>query len=363
GRGELRATRAQLLAAEATVNAQLLAAEATANAQRLVVGDRAGWAGSLAENLAPVNSSLRALAERLALAERAEAQARDQLSEQLSAMARLNAGAAAELGRETRRLVAALSRSDVRGRWGEMQLRRLLQASGLIAGVHYREQVSLEEGALRPDVVIQVDSQLAIVIDAKVSLASFLSVEAADSGPELEAALDAHAREVRKHVDRLAGKEYWRALPDTPRMVVMFLPAESLLAEAAARDPHLLEHAFSRDVIPATPTTLLALLRTVGQVARSQAVATNAGEIQALGRELHDRLRLFCDHLDKVGAGLTTAVTGYNKAVGTLESRVLVSGRRFADLQTTGAGEGAGTPQLEAPRLVDLAVREVSSVN
>lgn len=345
-RGELMGLRGELERTRGRTAAELAAAQSEA-ANRSTV----------AEAIAPVQHTLASLAERLAIAERAETQARAAISDQLSTLARASGASAEQLARETRRLVSALSRSDVRGRWGEMQLRRLLQASGLIAGVHYEEQVSTEGGAHRPDVVVRASSDLTVVVDAKVSLGAFLAAEAADPGPEQEAALSAHAREVRKHVDRLAGKEYWRDFAGSPQMVVMFLPAEALLSEALARDPQLLEHAFERNVVPATPTTLLALLRTVGQLWRTQAVAENAAQIEALGRELYDRLIIFADHLDRLGAGLGNAVGAYNKAVASLESRVLVTGRRFADLQGRAAESGRG---LDCPRQVETTTRRIA---
>lgn len=345
-RGEAMSLRGELERTRGRTAAELAAAQSEA-ANR----------GTVAEALAPVHHTLASLAERLALAERAETQARAAVSDQLNTLTRVSGASADQLARETRRLVSALSRSDVRGRWGEMQLRRLLQASGLIAGVHYDEQVSTNDGAHRPDVLVHASSDLTIVIDAKVSLGAFLTAEAADPGPELEAALTAHAREVRKHVDRLASKDYWQDVATSPQLVVMFLPAEALLSEALARDPQLLEHAFERNVVPATPTTLLALLRTVGQLWRTHAVAENAAQIEALGRELYDRLIVFADHLDRLGAGLGSAVGAYNKAVASLESRVLVSGRRFADLQ--GRGAESGRP-LQCPRQVELATRRIA---
>jgi DNA recombination protein RmuC len=300
--------------------------------------------------LEPVNQALIALNRLLTGVARDEAAARSALSEQVRELQDSSVRTAAGLQRETRRLVSALSRSDVRGRWGEMQLRRLLETSGLRPGVHYQEQpvVRTDDGARRPDALVHLGQGQTVVIDAKVSLAAFLRAEAADPGPEQEAALTDHAAEIRAHVGRLGAKGYWRDFDSAPDFVVMFLPAEALLAEALARDPGLLEAAFDRDVILATPTTLQALLRTVAHVRRHEVLAENARVVAELGRELHDRLLTLVGHFDRIGASLTGAVQAYNRAVGSFDSRVLVSARRFAAL--TGQDDTITAPrQAEEP--------------
>jgi DNA recombination protein RmuC len=304
--------------------------------------------------LEPVNQALIALNRMLTGVARDEAAARSALSEQVRELHDSSARTAAGLQRETRRLVGALSRSDVRGRWGEMQLRRLLETSGLRPGVHYEEQpvVHTDDGIRRPDALIHLGQGQTVVIDAKVSLAAFLQAEAADPGPEQEAALTAHAAEIRAHVGRLGAKGYWREFDSAPDFVVMFLPAEALLAEALARDPGLLETAFDHDVILATPTTLQALLRTVAHVRRHEVLAENARVVAELGRELHDRLLTLVGHFDRIGASLTGAVQAYNRAVGSFDTRVLVSARRFATL----AGQDAA---ITAPREAEATVRTV----
>jgi DNA recombination protein RmuC len=222
--------------------------------------------------------------------------------------------------------------------------------------VHFTEQhtVSTDSGLLRPDVVLNLGEDKTEVVDAKVSLRAILGIEAGDPQDEVAAARAQHAREVRSHVDRLASKEYARQFDTAPEFVVMFLPAESLLAEALACDPALLEHAFERNVVVATPTTFMALTRTVGHIWRQDALAANAREVQALGRELAERLATMLGHLDKLGSALGSGVTAYNKAIASLESRVLVTGRRFTELQ------GLPIP-LDAPRQVDQQPRSVAS--
>lgn len=320
--------------------------------ERAAVRAREEAPQQVAEAMLPVHVALTRLEQAVARAEGGQATAAAQLAEQLRSVAEATSASTEGLRRQTARLVGALSHSEVRGRWGELQLRRLLEGSGLVPGVHFTEQhdVSTDEGRLRPDVVLHVGLDKTVVIDAKVSLRAILSLQADDPPDEVAAARAAHAREVRAHVERLAGKEYARQFDTAPEFVVMFLPAESLLAEALALDPALLEFAFDRNVVLATPTTLMALLRTVGHVWRQDAVAANARQIQALGRELADRLTTMLGHLDKLGSSLNAGVSAYNRTIASLESRVLVTGRRFTELQ------GLDAP-LDAPRQVDGRAR------
>jgi DNA recombination protein RmuC len=310
----------------------------------------------VAQAMAPVQTALGRLEEAVARAEGGRATSTAQLAEQLRLVAEATSTSTDGLRRETARLVGALGHSEVRGRWGEFQLRRLLESSGLVRDVHFTEQqtVTTDAGMLRPDVVLNLGEDKTVVVDAKVSLRAILGIEAGDPQDEVAAARAQHAREVRNHVDRLAGKEYARQFDTAPEFVVMFLPAESLLAEALACDPALLEHAFQRNVILATPTTLMALTRTVGHIWRQDALAANAREVQSLGRELAERLATMLGHLDKLGSSLGAGVTAYNRAIASLESRVLVTGRRFTELQ------GLPVP-LESPRQVDQQPRSLAS--
>lgn len=347
-RPRLAAERAVAEERLARVQAELAAARTTAQA----AGDAPV---QVAEAMAPVHSALTRLEDAVARAEGGRATASSALAEQLRAVAEATATSSEGLRRETARLVGALSHSDVRGKWGEFQLRRLLETSGLVRDVHFIEQhtVVTDQGRLRPDVTLHLGADKTVVVDAKVSLRAILGIEAGDPEDEVAAARAAHAREVRQHVERLASKDYARQFDTAPEFVVMFLPAESLLAEALATDPGLLEHAFDRNVVVATPTTLMALLRTVAHVWRQDEIAASAREVQALGRELADRLATMLSHLDKLGAALSSGVGAYNRAVASLESRVLVTGRRFTELQ--------GLPDLAAPRQVDTTPRSVAA--
>ncbi|WP_182526013.1 DNA recombination protein RmuC [Nocardioides dongkuii] len=251
-----------------------------------------------------------------------------------------------DLRRETQTLSTALRKPQVRGRWGEMHLRRAVELAGLVERCDFSEQVRLEDGALRPDLVVHLVGGRCVIVDAKVPLDAYLDATGADDD-ERPAHLARHARQLRTHIDALGGKAYWRAVPETPEFVVLFVPAESFLAAALETDGSLIEHAASRQVVLATPTTLIALLRTVAHGWSHETLADQAREIQRLGRDLHGRLGTLGGHLDLVGRSLNAAVGHYNSAVGSLESRVLVAARRFSDL-------GVTDDELPTPRAVEL---------
>ncbi len=261
-----------------------------------------------------------------------------------------------QLRDQTQSLVTALRRPEARGRWGEMQLRRVVELAGMSARCDFDEQVSLSgaEGAQRPDLVVRLAGGKNIVVDSKVTLAAYL--EAAEAGDEAvrDQRLDAHARHLRDHVDRLAAKAYWAALSPSPEFVVLFIPGEAFLAPALERDPGLLEHAMARKVHIATPTTLVTMLRTAQYAWQQAALSDNARAVFDLGRELYDRIAGMGRHVDSVGKALTSAVSAYNQAVGTLESRVLVSARKLNQLGVVEAG-------LESPRLVEETSRALSA--
>lgn len=256
------------------------------------------------------------------------------------------------LRRETGALSTALRKPQVRGRWGEMTLRRTVELAGLVDRCDFTEQHRLAGGALRPDLVVHLAGGRSVVVDAKVPLDGFLdAVESSGEGGRDEG-LARHARQLRAHVDQLSSKRYWTALPDTPEFVILFVPGESTLSAALDQDRGLLEHAAARQVVLATPTTLIALLRTVAQGWRHESLATEAREVHRLGRELHERLGTMSGHLDKVGRSLRSSVEAYNSAVGSLESRVLVSARRL--------GEVGGFEENESPEPVDSVPRSLA---
>lgn len=247
------------------------------------------------------------------------------------------------LRRETHQLVSALRRPQVRGQWGELHLRRAVELAGMVAHCDFTEQVRLDDGARRPDLVVHLAGGRSVVVDAKVPLDAYLDAIQVDDGRVDDARLlRQHAERVRAHVDLLGSKGYWRGLRDTPEFVVLFLPAEPFLGAALEADPGLLEHAAARQVVLATPSTLIALLRTVAYGWRHEALTAQAAEIAQLGGELHERLGSFRQHLDRVGGSLNAAVTHYNQAVGSFERRVLVSSRRLAE---AGVGEAPQPPR------------------
>jgi len=261
------------------------------------------------------------------------------------------------LRRETSALSTALRKPQVRGRWGELHLRRAVEVAGLVSRCDFAEQVSVrnDDGLLRPDLVVNLAGGKSVVVDAKVPLDAFLDATGADSDEERDAHLSRHARQLRQHVDTLGAKAYWRSLPATPEFVVLFVPGESFLSAALEAEPSLLEYAASRQVVLSTPTTLIALLRTVAYAWTQEALADKARDIHTLGRELYDRIGVMGGHLDRLGRALTGAVTSYNKAVGSLETRVLVSARKFAEMEVSGDELSSPAPVTEAARPLTAA--------
>ncbi|MCL2780047.1 MAG: DNA recombination protein RmuC [Actinomycetia bacterium] len=256
-----------------------------------------------------------------------------------------------QLRAETAQLVTALRAPQVRGRWGELQLERTVEAAGLAEHIDYLTQATAagEDGALRPDLVVRLVGGKSVVVDAKVPFSGYLeAMEARDEASRANR-LKAHARQLREHIDSLAAKAYWERFAPSPEFVVCFIPADAFLDAALREDPALLEHAFVRDVVLATPSTLIALLRTVAYTWRQDALAANAAQVQQLGRELYQRLATMGGHIDKLGRALGTAVGSYNQAVSSLESRVLVSARRLADLNVVDGAQALDPPtQLTA---------------
>jgi len=302
--------------------------------------------------VAPVRESLDRFDARLRELEGSRIEWHAQLREQVEAV-RVTGES---LRRETASLATALRRPQVRGRWGELHLRRAVELAGMVDRCDFTEQLSTTgpDGTVRPDLVVHLAGGRDVVVDCKVPLDAFLEATSAEDDDEREAALARHARQLRTHVDALAAKRYWSQLEATPEFVVLFVPGDVFLTEALSTDRGLLEHAAERSVILATPSTLIALLRTVALGWREESVAASAREVQTLARELYERLATFGGHVDKLGRSLTTAVDSYNRAVASLEGRVLVTARRMRDLQ-------GGQQPLETPSQVDRAVRSLAS--
>jgi DNA recombination protein RmuC len=304
---------------------------------------------------AEVMQGLDRLSDQLRDLEHARATWQGQLHQQVLDM-RLTADG---LRRETQSLTTALRRPQVRGRWGELHLRRAVELAGLVERCDFDEQVQLRDGLearLRPDLLVHLAGGRSVVVDAKVPLDAFLDATSADDAEARNAHLARHAGQLRAHVELLGSKQYWKALPETPEFVVLFLPAESFLSAALESDGTLLERAAESGVVLASPTTLIALLRTVAHGWRHESLADQAREIHRVGRDLHERLGTMGGHLGRLGRSLDTAVAAYNSAVGSWESRVLVAARRFEELDVT-------DDRLEGARALQAAVRPVGSVH
>jgi DNA recombination protein RmuC len=261
------------------------------------------------------------------------------------------------LKRETANLVTALRAPHTRGRWGEMQLRRVCEMAGMIKHCDFAEQetVATDDSRLRPDVIVKLPGEKRVVIDAKVPLAAYLdAIEARDEDSRM-LHMHSHVRQVRDHVKKLAAKSYWDQFEQTPEFVVMFLD-EAMYRAALEEAPGLFEEAMEQHVLIATPTSLLAVLRSVQYGWRQQQIEQSAREIAALGRELHGRLGRFASMLAKVGRGLNTSVNAYNEAVGSFDSRVLVTARKLSE-----HGAASESKEIEQPAQVDLMPRALQT--
>ena len=258
------------------------------------------------------------------------------------------------LRRETTTLATALRKPQVRGQWGELHLRRTVELAGLVDHCDFAEQVRVDDGRLRPDLVVSLAGGRTIAVDAKAPLAAFLDLTGSDDPAEHDRALARLGEHVRKHVADLGSRRYWEALAGTPEFVVLFLPGEAILQAALQAVPDLVEQAAARNVVLATPSTLIALLRTVAQGWQHEVLNEQAQAVQRLGQELHARLGSMAGHLDRVGRSLNASVVAYNQAMGSLEGRVLVSARRFVDL-------GVTTEQLDEPRQVETVPRSLAA--
>jgi DNA recombination protein RmuC len=274
-----------------------------------------------------------------------------------------------ELREQTGNLVTALRAPAVRGRWGEMQLRRVVEAAGMVAYCDFAEQSTIggADGVGRPDLIVHLAGGKNVVVDAKAPIEAYLDALEEKDETLRAGKLRDHARQVRDHVLKLSAKSYWSKLESSPEFVVLFIPGETFFGAALEHDPSLIEEATKRQVILATPTTLIAVLWAIAHGWREERLAQNAREISELGRDLHGRLGTLAEHFGKLRRSIESVVRSYNDAAGSLESRVLVSARRLKDLGTTATGEidvlesvetvprQLNAPELAEPRALDDA--------
>ncbi|CAB4243954.1 RmuC-domain protein [Methylacidimicrobium sp. AP8] len=292
----------------------------------------------------PIRESLQKVDGKLGEIERSRIGAYSAIHEQLKALVETHLP---QLRSETASLVKALRQPVARGRWGEMQLRRVVEMAGMVERCDFLEQASVEAeaGRLRPDLVVRLPGGKQIVVDAKAPVAAYLEAAEAPDEPTRLARLADHARQVREHIANLSKKAYWEQFAPTPEFVVLFLPGEMFFSAALQQDPGLLDYGVGKRVIPATPTTLIALLQAVAYGWQQEALAENARAISELGRTLYKRIATLAGHWAGVGKGIEQAIKAYNKATATLESRVLVTARRLTGLQAAPEGEVIETPE------------------
>jgi DNA recombination protein RmuC len=327
--------------------------------QKAATMDLDGRHKSIETLVQPLKESLKNVDTKLNEVEKGRATIQAQLSEQLRSLGH----AQQVLHSETSRLVRALRSPNVRGQWGELQLRRVLEGAGLVEGLHFdiKESTHTEGGRLTPDVIVKLPGGKNVVVDAKVALSAYLDAMECEQDAVRDAKLKDHARQVKDHVHRLGNKTYWAHFQPAPDIVVMFVPGEALLSAAMQHDQGLLEFSMNKGVMLASPLSLIALLKAIAYGWQQDTIAKNAQEISELGRTLYDRIAKLAEHFENVGRSLAKAVQSYNGAVGTLETRVLVTARRLKDKGVTSSEEFHEietidqTPRaLGAPELVGL---------
>jgi DNA recombination protein RmuC len=318
-------------------------------------GDLAQRQQAIDAMVGPLREALGRVQQQLTDAEKGRATSDTALREQVLAMSH----ASEQVRTETSHLVNALRAPQIRGRWGEMQLERVVEAAGMAEHVDYELQANVtnDDGTTqRPDLVVRLCGGKNVVVDSKVAFSAYLEAMEARDEATHDTRMKAHAKHLRGHIDSLSDKAYWRRFSPAPEFVVCFVPADAFLDGALREDPTLLEYAFGNDVVLATPSTLVALLRTIAYSWRQEALAANAHEVHQVGRELYLRLSTMGGHIDKLGRSLGSAVNSYNQTVSSLESRVLVTARKMSDLKVVGPAD-----LLPAPRQITDAARSTQA--
>lgn len=345
------------------VSAQFAAADAERRllaAQNRELGESRNQDGSVLRALGPVAEKLSAVQQQVSLLERDRLEQYGQLAQQLQE-ARLSD---AQLLRSTHALESALRSNSARGQWGEVQLRRVVEAAGMLRHVDFHEQLHSagSDNSVRPDLVVQLPGDKQLVVDAKVPLSSYLQAQesvatdvrsqpAGGANPQ-QLLLAAHAKALKAHVDSLSNKKYWDIPGNSPELVICFLPAESILAAALGADPGLLDYALNKNVVLASPGTLLAVLKSVAFTWRQDVLTDSARELFELGQQLYERMGTLGENVTKLGSSLKTSVDRYNSLVGTLEARVLPTARKLNALDASG---------LATPAAVEVTPRSIAA--